>query len=238
MLMVHVESRDPPLIRPGKSFSAEIVQALFRPPEHHHIVFRAGDIKVDAYQVAVDTVKTFAADQIDRLPTKPDTTSPAYVRRLVGAVAQIISERLSNKLVWITLDDLEKHDLSDASGREFLATLYSQIKRMPNLRILLVGLPEGTTIGGMDESDVARSFITARDLDRLDQQLTDWLKMRGGRDANITDEAYSFLAAIMTSVAGTQAPLEALASFVAEHVTGAADTLFGKATERPAGDGG
>jgi len=238
MLMVHVESRDPPLFRPGKTFSANIVQALFRPPEHHHIVFRAGDIKVDAYQVAVDTVTTFAADQVGRLPTKPDTTSPAYVRRLVGAVGQIIAERLSNKLVWITLDDLDKHDLSDASGREFLATLYNQIKQMPNLRILLIGLPEGTTIGGMDEADVARSFITERDLDGLATQLTDWLKMRGGRDSQITDQAFSFLAAILTSVADTDAPLAALADFVAEHVSGAADTFFGKATGRAAEDGG
>ncbi len=228
-LMVHVEDREPPLRRPGKSFTIDIVRGLFRPPEHHHIVFRAGEIKVDAYRVAADTVATFAPDLVASLPTSADTTTPAYVRRLVTAVAHAASERLSNRMVWILLDDLDKHDLSDASGREFLATLYSQLGLMPNLRVILIGLPKDIVISGMEESAVLRSFITSDEIDRVGHLFTQWLKERGANDANLTDTSFKFLADVMSSLAGADSPLEELAEFVAQHVTGAADNLFGSA---------
>ncbi len=231
-LMVHVEDRDPPLPRPGKSFTIDIVRSLFRPPEHHHVVFRAGDIKVDAYRVAADTVGTFAPDLVASLPVSADTTTPAYVRRLVTSVAQAMSERLSNRMVWIMLDDLDKHDLSDASGREFLATLYSQLGLMPNLRVILIGLPKDIVISGMEESAVLRSFITPDEIDRLDHHFTEWLKERGANDADLSDASFRFFADVMRSLAGSDAPLEELAGFVALHVTGAADSMFGSALTR------
>jgi V8-like Glu-specific endopeptidase len=236
MLIVHVAAADPPLSRPGKSFSQEILQSVFAAPEHHHISFKAGDIKVDAYKMAVETVKTFAKSEVARLPEKPDTTTPAYVRRLVSAVGQIVSERLSNKLVWITLDDLDKHDLSDASGREFLATLYNQITRMPNLRVVLIGLPEGIAIGGMEEKNVLRSYISPADVGDLDKKLEAWLKERGAQKAVFTEQSYGFLTKVLMSVAKTPYPMAALSGFIAKHVAEAADEYLGAA--KPPENGG
>lgn len=236
MMVVHVESINPALSRPGKSFTIDIVQGLFRPPEHHHITFRAGDIKVDAYRMARDTVETFAPDLADTLPKAPDTTTPAYVRKLVTALGQTIRERLNNRLVWIMLDDLDRHDLSDASGREFLATLYNQIDQLANLRIILIGLQPNVPISGLVETKVLRSFISAADMTDFKAQFTVWLKARGARDLAFDDTSFSLIEEIVASYAGTEEPLQRMAQFVTDHVANAADLLLGPA--KPADGGG
>ena len=217
------------LRRAGKTFSADIIKAIFRGPEHHHILFRAGDLKVDAQRMAADALRSFADDL--EVPNAPDTTTPAYVRRLVSFIGRAIRERLPNQSVWIVLDDLDKHSLSDASGREFLATLYSQVDEIPNLRIVLIGLPEGLAISGIDAQNEIVSLIKPDDLKALDEKFIAWLKQRGGRDAAIADEGYTFLADIVTSFAEGEAPLEALSDFVGKYVNPAADRMFGPNSE-------
>ncbi len=238
MMAVHVEAINPALNRPGKSFTIDIVQGLFRPPEHHHIIFRAGDIKVDAYRMACDTVATFAPDLVDTLPKAPDTTTPAYVRKLVTALGHAIRDRLNNRLVWIMLDDLDRHDLSDASGREFLATLYNQIDQLPNLRIILIGLQPNMPISGLVETKVLRSFISTADMTDFKSQFTVWLKARGARDLAIDDTSFTLIEEIIASYAGTDEPLQRMAQFVTDHVANAADLLLGPALPQQVGGGG
>lgn len=235
VMRVEVEESDPPLRRPGKSFSAEILRALFRGPEHHHILFRASDMEVDAYDMAANTLASFAEDLVPTLPARPDTTTPAYVRRLVGALAQAIRERLPNQTVWVVLDDLDRSDLSNASGREFLATIYHQIQQMPNVRVLLIGLPPTVSISGLPTETVIHSVIGGADFADLKPRVVEWMNERGARDSSVpvTDESLHFLAGILTSHAGDDVPLENLARFVADHVSGVADEFFGKAKEDP-----
>ena len=206
------------LRRAGKTFSKDIIKSMFRGPEHHHMVFRAGDLKVDAQRMAADALATFADDLVKDLPDAPDTTTPAYVRRLVSFVGRAISERLPNHSVWVVLDDLDKHNLSDASGREFLATLYNQVDEIPNLRIVLIGLPEGLAISGIEAENEIVTQIMPQDLTELDQKFITWLKEHSGGNAVMLDEGYAFLANIVTSYAVGTAPLEALSEFVSKHV--------------------
>lgn len=217
--------------RPGKSFSGDILAGLFKGPEHHHIHFSAVDIKVDALRVAKAALGTFAEDLVPRIPTDPDTTSPAYVRRLVGFFAKAMRDRLPNHNVWIVIDDLDQYDLSDASGREFLATLYNQIGRMPSLRILLIGLPAGVSISGMKDEDMEVTPITAKEINNLGQLLTDWLKERGAKDANITDEGFELIEKMLLSYAGEAAPLARMAEFAEAHLSDAAEAMFGSALD-------
>ncbi|MEM8849116.1 MAG: serine protease [Pseudomonadota bacterium] len=229
ILRVDLMPTDPVLDRPGKSFSADILRAVFAGPEHHHILFRAGEISQDARKVAQDALGTFAEDLVDQVPNDPDTTSPAYVKRLVDYFANAMRERLPNQNVWIVLDDLDQHDLSDASGREFLATLYDQVGRMPSLRIVLIGLDKLIPISGLQEGDFIRSTLGREDVDKLEARFTDWLKARGAREVDISDGAYELISSIAASFAGTDAPLARLATFTVEHISGIADTMFGKA---------
>lgn len=224
------------LRKSGKTFSADIVRGIFRGPEHHHILFRAGDLKVDARRVAQDALRSFAEDLVDDVPAAQDTTTPAYVRRLVSFMAQSIRERLPDKAIWVVLDDLEKHDLSDASGREFLSALYAQVEQMPNLRIILIGLPQGLPISGIQPENVMTSLIDVSHLEDLEQKFVAWLKERGGRNATITDEGYRFLAQIVTSTINAPAPLEAMSGFVVKHIAPAADRLFGAVSDDTGAD--
>lgn len=214
--------------RPGKSFSAEIVAGLFRGPEHHHIPFSAAELKVDALRVTRDVLATFAEDLLPQIPQSPDTTSPAHVRRLVSFFAQAIRDRLPNRNVWVTIDDLDRFDLSDASGREFLATLYTEVRAMPSLRILLIGLPPEVEISGMAREDYAGSEIDGAEIDGLGSLFKDWLKESGARDdGHYSEESLDLMAAMLTSYAGQEAPLARLGEFVTEHLSATTRALFG-----------
>ncbi|MBY5974185.1 trypsin-like peptidase domain-containing protein [Ferrimonas balearica] len=216
--------------RGGKTFSSEIIRSLFRGPEHHHILFRAGDIRVDAKRVAADALMHFAEDLIPELPGAPDTTTPAYVRKLVKFLGKAIRDRLAGRSVWIVLDDLDKHDLSDASGREFLATLYHQVEQIEGLRIVLIGLPQTVEVSGLRSANLVTTRITANDLQGLEQKFIAWIKERGGHASGMTDEGFDFLARVATSFATGASPLESLSSFVADHVAPvAADRFDGSA---------
>lgn len=225
--------------RPGKSYTTEVIKGLFRAPEHHHITFSAAELKVDALRIARDTLRTFADDLATRLETDdsfqtPDTSSPAHVRRLVQFFGRAIRDRLPNRHVWVIIDDLDRFDVSDASGREFLATLYDTVADMPWLRIVLIGLPDVVEISGMAKEDSMSSHIDGSELDALGACLTNWLKERGGRDFALTDESYRLIQQMLVSYAGKEAPLERLNEFVTEHLTDVVTALFGSAT-LPAG---
>ena len=237
VMRIEVETGENALRRPGKSFSVEILRALFRGPEHHHILFRASDMAVDAYSMAANTLASFAEDLVPTLPDAPDTTTPAYVRRLVGAVAQAIRDRLPDQIVWIMLDDLDRSDLSNASGREFLATIYHQLQQMPNVRVVLIGLPREVSISGLPPETVIHSVIGGEDFADLKARFRDWLLERGARDDAMTESSLDFLAGILASHAGDDVPLETMSRFVSDHVSDVADAFFGKAEKDAEGGG-
>lgn len=223
ILMVNVESPDGQLPPSGigKSFTHEILRTVFKPPEHHHILFRAGEIAVDAYTQACATVASFAtAEDLRQLPKEPDTSTSGYVQRLVRSIMGLVDQRLSNKLVWITLDNLDVHRLSDASGREFLATLYSEVAQRPSLRIVLIGLPPKTQIGGLNPEDMIEETLSIGELEGLDKKLEIWLlEHTAGRGA-MDKTSLGMLSQILLSAAGEEAPLAGLGRFLHEHVSG------------------
>lgn len=229
IMRIFVSETTRPMIKPGKSFSAEIIRSIFSGPEHHHILFRAGDVKVDAYRVAQDAVRSFAEDLVADIPERPVTTSPAYVRELVEFFATAIQDRLANKHVWITLDDLDRHDLSDASGREFLAALYGQVAHLPNLRIVLIGLNDTVTIAGMTQRDYISSAITSAELDNLNRDLAIWLQERGFNNYGITPPISELFAEVLISLAGDAPTLMDVAGVVTDHVADIADARLGAA---------
>ncbi len=218
ILRVDLAGEADSLRRKGKSFSGEIVRSLFTGPEHHHIIFRAGDIKVDAAQVAENALNSFAADWAGSTAPRPDTTTPAYVRRLVAEFGRAVSERLSDKAVWVVLDDLDKHDLSDGSGREFLATLYDQVGSVENLRIVLIGLPFGLAISGIAPETEIVTCLDPDDFDDLEAQFIAWMKEHGAGRQRISDDGFRLMSQLVSGMTRDQGGLEPLSDFVAEYV--------------------
>ena len=229
ILLVGVDEleSDHQIKHPGKSFSIEIVEHLFPQPENVHIVFRASELKADALKMAQLMLGQIAPDLVSTLATEPDTTTAAYVKQLVGTVQQAISDRAGNQTVWLMLDDLDVHSISDASGREFLSVLYSRVAAVTNLRIMLVGLSSGTVPSGIRTEDVETSSIRHSDYADCKELFEEWFNNRVGMDNAINDKG--LLAEIVKSHAGTEAPLAQMSDFITSHMSDAVDVLFGSA---------
>ncbi len=238
VMRVHVSESVADITQPGKSFTIELIQNLFRPPDHHHIVLKAAELHVDALRQSETVLESFAPDLLAGLPREPDTTTPAYVARLVNYLGTAIRDRLGNKTVWLMIDDLDNHELSDASGREFLATLYSQVGLLPNLRIVLIGLRPDVSIGGLDPASVIENAIAPGDLTDVGQLFADWLKERGGRDVAMDDKTLSLLSKTVASYAGTQSPMPKVAEFISTYMQDVVEELFGAAAQDGTAGGG
>jgi hypothetical protein len=237
VLRVHASTKAKAVKKPGKSFTIDLVKALFRPPEHHHIVFEAGEIEVDALGQTEAVLDHFAPDLAATLPRAPDTTTPAFVARLVSHLGDAIRSRLGNKTVWLMIDDLDVHSLSDASGREFLATLYSQIATLPNLRIILIGLSPDIAIGGLNPDHVIDCPISEADVEKADALFLDWLDRRSIASVGLDRKSLDVLGRAVASYAGAEAPLAKMAEFVTNYMSKGLDDILGTARS-DAQDGG
>lgn len=226
ILMVHFKDEDGAVLKPGKSFTVEIIKGLFRAPEHKHIVFRAGEAEADALSFVSETIDSFASDLIPELPSSSETTTPAYVQELVRFFVAKMRERLPNRAVWLIIDDLEHHRISDASGREFLATLYDQVEQIPGLRVVLIGLSRDIQLSGLNAANVLHSDIGEPDLSNFDRLFADWFRQRSAMGRPVDDIAIRLLSRTMGSYARQQAPLEVMSEFVVNHMSGVAEQLF------------
>lgn len=229
VMRLHVADSAKGVQKPGKTFTIDVVRALFRPPENHHIVLNAEDIQHDALHQTEAVLRGFAPDLVDSLPRMPDTTTPAFVARLVNHLGSAIQDRLSNKTVWMMIDSLDRHTLSDASGREFLATLYAQVHTIKNLRIILIGLPVDIAIGGLDPNDVISSSISIEDIDNTSVLFETWLDERGAREKAMGADARKLLSRTIAAYAGTDKPLERMADFTETYMPDVLKAVFGTA---------
>jgi len=230
IMMVSVTSSNDnePISQPGKSFSAEMVASIFPQPGNIHIVFEAGELKADGRKMAALMLEAFAPDLVADLPDDPDTTTPAFIKRIVDFVGRSLRQRAGNQIVWLILDDLDKHEVSDASGRQFLNSLYASIHRHNNLRIILIGLDEDNAPGGIERSKLISSRITDADISDRRKLFVNWLNQRGGRDIGIDEIGQKLLTRTVASYAGEEAPLAQMAKFVTDHMSEVTNDIFGE----------
>ncbi len=234
LMMVHLDQTPGEGIEhPGKSFTIDIIKSIFRSPEHQHIVFRAGETEADARQMAKAALGNFVDDIETSLPAVADTTTAAYVQRLVSYLGKKLREKPPNQSIWLMIDDLDIHTLADASGREFLATVYDQIKQLPSLRVVLIGLKDGLPISGIDPRNLVRDHIQVEDVSGFDKLFKEWLNERGARDLAepLGPATMDILAQTVVSCAGETAPLRDMAEFVSSHIAEVAERLFGTAIQ-------
>ena len=215
--------------KPGKSYTADIIRGLFREPEHKHIMFRAGETETHALQFVSETMGQFASDLVSTLPAQSETTTAAYVQELVSILTARMRERLPNHAVWLVIDDLEHHHISDASGREFLATLYDQIEQIPGLRVVLIGLDADASISGLNADNAVTSVISNEDVSNLEILFKTWFEQRTAHGPAVGPKAIDLLAKTMGSYAMQPAPLKAMADFVVNHVP--SEILDGEGSE-------
>lgn len=232
ILMVHVAPELESFGKPGKSFSGDIIRSIFSGDDHHHVTLGPKERKVDARPMAEAMLMQLDPDRIAQLATAADTTGPAFVKALSAVIeATVRSPRYANRLVWIVLDDLERAHVADGSGRELLATLYSSSRTLVNLRIVLIGLPHDTQIGGIPTDAPIRSVIGPQDVGDLKGLFRRWIALQGERNRHIDPGALDILGAALASYASTGAPLSLMSGFVANHLSAAVAAFMSGTTE-------
>lgn len=200
--------------KPGKTFTTEVLEALLPPAGHLYVRITADQVRPGAREMAAMILGGLSARAADELP-EPESTESAYDLTLIARMREIIQDRWPNALIWIVIDDLDVHDLTDSAGRGFLDKLYERIATIPQLRIVLIGLK--TRLDAIPREQLIVHNIDALGPGELAEQFRQWLAVRGFRDRPLGDGAERLLANALASFAGSDAPLEALSGFVTAH---------------------
>ena len=222
---------DPAWKRPGKTFSVEVLKAVLPPPKNIFIEFTADQVKAGGREMVQLILKTLDPQSTLQLPTPEEgaTTETAFFENhLFVAVRETIGSNFAHNLIWLVIDDLDVHNLTDAGGRRFLDVLYNRVADIPQLRIALIGLK--VYLPSIPESVLLHSPIEAVELDAIGELFQNWLAERGARNQGIAHDVITFLSELATSFAGTDAPLEALARFTIDHLTKPLNRFLGPGT--------
>lgn len=218
----------PPLgdhhVKPGKSFTVDIIQAFFPPPQNLYVKVSADQVKAGAKAMAEMIIGALSANASRELPD-PETTSSAYAQVLVGSMREIIASRWPGSRIWLVIDDLDVHDLTDGGGRELLNALYRRVSEIPQLRIVLIGLK--VQLDSIPEDALTTSEILESDFADIATLFEEWLIERGARDKPIDEKFRSILAKTLASYSGSRAPLAALSKFTIDHLDGPLRGYFG-----------
>lgn len=211
--------------KPGKSYTVEILEALFPAPESLFIKVTADQVKHGAKAMAEMILNALSTSAAKELPD-PETTESAYDQVLVGRLREIFADRWPNNLIWLVIDDLDVHDLTDAGGRQLLNMLYSRVAEIPQLRIVLIGLK--VRLDTIPPDQLVDSPIREDELSDVASLFKQWVAVRGARDKPIDDAVLDMIAAALASYAGAERPLETLGQFTADHLSAPLTKLFGK----------
>ena len=200
--------------RPGKSFTVEILQSVFPSPSNLYVKFDADKIKSGEKAMAALILRQLSERAADELPD-PMTTENAYDQILVTKVREIIADRWPNSTIWLIIDDLDVHDLTDAGGRRFLNALYARVGDIPQLRIVLIGLQ--VSLYSIPKATLLKTDIARSDLENVAPLFLDWLLERGTRNMPIDKRVMELIANTLKSFAGSEVPMETLGKFTAAH---------------------
>jgi hypothetical protein len=211
-------------LKPGKSFTLEILGAFFRATEDVFIKIGADRVLPGAKAMAAMILGELSASAAAALPD-PATTESAYEETLVSRIRETISNRWPNRRIWLVIDDLDVHELTDDGGRAFLSTLYHQVRTIPQLRIVLLGLR--VNLDTIPTETRVVDAISDGDLADPAGLFAQWLQLRGAAARPIPPEVVEVVSAALASHAGAEAPLPAMSDFTVRHLAGPLRKYFG-----------
>ena len=191
-----------PLGRVGKSFSRDVLRDYLDSAGHLRVEMSAAKLLGDARSAAdaiLNAVRPGLTVDLTRLPSRPQSSA---LNDLLPAIGADLREKLvaeaGNRILWLIIDDLERHALPDPLTRELLERLYGDVIREPSLRIVLVGLME-SGLAPLQNSDVTRF---ERPLEHLGRDaIAGWLVGRLDGRLALPDAVRDCIAGIVDAVA-------------------------------------
>jgi hypothetical protein len=178
------------------------------------VKFDADKIKSGEKAMAALILHQLSERAADELPD-PMTTQNAYDQILVSKIREIIADRWPKSTIWLVIDDLDVHDLTDAGGRRFLNALYTRVGDIPQLRVVLIGL--GGNLESIPKATLLETHIARSELENVGPLFREWLLERGVRDMPIDKRVLDLIANTLKSFAGSEVPMETLGKFTAAH---------------------
>lgn len=151
VVQIHYGFDRKPLSQIGKSFSYEILDDALAPGWHRLITINASDIKDNAYstaQLLLDRISV--GNNLSRKLTAPSQFAGAgesteindTIATLARDVANVMEEDAARDTIWIAIDEMDRHQISDTSTRVFLEKLYPEIATRQKLRLVLIGMSD------------------------------------------------------------------------------------------------
>lgn len=154
----------------GKSFRLKILKSILPLSTHLLIELKAANItKMDAAQLALE-ILSCAGDTESQIPEQEEFNSTTTVW-IKSALVPVIINGLQNKkldrMVWLSIADLNKYKFEYSSASDLLIELYEQVQYQEWLRIVLDDLQMSIPLSL--RKYVKKSHVTAITYDHFEQ---------------------------------------------------------------------
>lgn len=213
--------------RPGKTFSVDILMALFPSPKDTFVRLTPEQLKEEGIATARLILAEAVPGKVMPHPEANTTEAAYYLDHLVPKFADAVAEEFGDRRLWLVLDELDRMDIPASGGRAFLNALYSKITDIPSLRVVFIGL--NTQLPSVPVELVALCPLNNDEIGDVTTMVDNWLWRRGLEERGIMPEVSKMLAQLMISASGEDISLESISQFAQRHVTKPLAALLGDA---------
>ena len=130
----------------GKSFSLELMTSMLAANNHLIVSRSAANVSSNAEDFAAALLRDIEPSNAPAAPTplpRPaasGTTQSAYVQdQLLPVLLPRLVAAAGERMLWVVIDELDRHDITPGSTRELLDALYARLPTLPYLRFVLLG---------------------------------------------------------------------------------------------------
>lgn len=133
----------------GKTFSTEILMDSLNFAVDQVARVGAENVKESAYHTAASLLEAISPGLSAKLPTEKQLGEDSQstdlndrIKKLAAKVGDILDQIATRQKLWVVIDELDKHRLTEGSTRSFFDALYPEIAARQNLRLVLIGLSD------------------------------------------------------------------------------------------------
>ncbi|UEM14113.1 serine protease [Bradyrhizobium barranii subsp. barranii] len=187
----------------GKTFSTEILMDSLNFSVDQVARVGAEKVKESAYSTAISMLEAVSTGLSSKLPTEKQLADESQstdlndrIKKLASKVGDILDQAATRRKLWIVIDELDKHPLTEGSTRSFFDALYPEIAARQNLRLVLIGLSD-PDMPALQKVDPKKVDELKDHLGKLD--IKNWVANR--LQGAVSDEALTSFANIAVALA-------------------------------------
>ncbi len=132
VVQIYYGQDDRPPSQIGKTFSTEIISDYLNLSLHQVVRMSAGRTKESAYKTATELLSAVSPDLVRDLPSEKDLKAESQstqindtIALLANKVCKILAGAATRRKLWVVIDELDLHPLTEGSTRLFFDRLLS-----------------------------------------------------------------------------------------------------------------